>query len=74
MQAPPSCGLTRNQPFSHILYNYYIITTACRSDEFMCNDGVCMDGVSFCNGNFDCRDGSDETNQMCLDKSESLGF
>ncbi len=60
-------------PISYIYYQFYY-TTACRGDEFMCNDGVCIAGDSFCNDNFDCRDGSDETNKMCLDKSESLGF
>ena len=32
----------------------------CKSNEFTCNDGICLDLKSRCNKLFDCTDGSDE--------------
>ena len=34
---------------------------ACKSHEFECTNGNCIDDRMVCNGNNDCEDGSDES-------------
>ena len=38
------------------------ITPKCKSNEFMCEDGECVDGRYKCDGQIDCFDESDEAN------------
>ena len=51
----------RNLPWFYI----YLIGTGpilpkCKSNEFMCDDGECVDGRYKCDGQIDCFDESDE--------------
>lgn len=35
----------------------------CKKSSFLCKlDGICINVILICDGNFDCSDGSDETN------------
>ena len=38
---------------------------ACREDQFTCADGQCISGMWKCDGDGDCRDGSDEAPETC---------
>ena len=38
---------------------------ACREDQFTCADGQCIPGMWSCDGDTDCRDGSDEAPATC---------
>jgi hypothetical protein len=42
-----------------------IVIIVCTSYEFQCGDGTCIDYHLKCNGNPDCRDGSDEYSCQC---------
>ena len=43
-----------------------IIVGSCTKFEFACTDGAqCIPGAYKCDGNKDCRDASDETDQIC---------
>ncbi|XP_066990919.2 modular serine protease isoform X2 [Anabrus simplex] len=39
---------------------------SCRTRDFRCNNGACIDSTLMCDGAVDCPDGSDETSQTCL--------
>lgn len=49
-----------------LLFLCFIISSAshqpCRSGEFMCNSGLCINAGWRCDGDFDCDDQSDERN------------
>lgn len=49
-----------------LLFLYFTISAAshqpCRSGEFMCNSGLCINAGWRCDGDFDCDDQSDERN------------
>lgn len=49
--------------FSHTEKNY-VISHACKQDEFQCADGICISSYKQCNGIVDCSDTlmSDEHN------------
>ena len=34
--------------------------STCKDGDFVCGDGGCVKGEWHCDGDFDCRDGSDE--------------
>lgn len=38
------------------------IPGTCPENQFRCSDGSCINYKLRCNGEFDCRDGSDENN------------
>ena len=44
---------------------YNLCFTACREDQYRCNDGKCVSSSLVCNGNDDCADGSDEVDHTC---------
>lgn len=41
---------------------HFLISTACRDNEFRCNDGTCIPSSQRCNRRYECRDLSDEAN------------
>jgi hypothetical protein len=46
-------------------YLYPIEPSMCDTDEFQCNDGICLDLDQKCDGYPDCRNGEDESAQNC---------
>lgn len=41
-------------------YRIFKINLVCKSDQFMCKTGKCIDGHHKCDNHIDCPDGSDE--------------
>lgn len=58
-----------------LLFVLFTISAAshqpCRSGEFMCNSGLCINAGWRCDGDFDCDDQSDERN--CSECWELVG-
>lgn len=58
-----------------LLFVFFTISAAshqpCRSGEFMCNSGLCINAGWRCDGDFDCDDQSDERN--CSECWELVG-
>lgn len=44
--------------------NIQMISSACRNDEFTCDNGSCISPSSICDTSDDCGDGSDEANWL----------
>lgn len=42
-----------------------VYTNCSQSSEFRCHSGQCIDKILVCNGQADCRDGSDELPELC---------
>lgn len=62
-----------------LLFVFFTISAAshqpCRSGEFMCNSGLCINAGWRCDGDFDCDDQSDERNcSECWELVEVFGF
>ena len=48
--------------------NYYLYCfTACRPDQFKCNNGKCVMKSLICDNIDDCGDNSDEEDDLCRD-------
>ena len=47
-------------------YSVYISISKCKSNEFNCNDGLCVAMSKLCDGSNHCEDGSDEDNCQVL--------
>ena len=46
----------------YCIFSYFFAVVTCRSDEFTCQDGGCVDSRLVCDGSNNCGDGSDEVN------------
>lgn len=62
-----------------LLFLCFIFSAAshqpCRSGEFMCNSGLCINAGWRCDGDFDCDDQSDERNcSECCELVETFSF
>lgn len=40
----------------------------CDSSQFKCENGECIESLQLCDGSADCKDRSDETEEICKDK------
>ncbi|KAM7543200.1 hypothetical protein Aperf_G00000009526 [Anoplocephala perfoliata] len=49
-----------------------VIETPCKPGQLMCQDGTCLPASQFCDGQYDCRDKSDEIHGFCPARRPSV--